>query len=58
MSRKDPWYWLETELRFETYAAAIGNRNLAAMADLERRAELSDEALDTYNERLSRFTTQ
>jgi hypothetical protein len=49
--------WLDTELRFETYAAAMGSRVQAAKTDLERQTNPDDAALDIYNERVNRFAT-
>jgi len=56
MHKDNLWEWLSTELRFEAYAADIGNRNTAALSDLESYGDLNDAALDIYNERIRRFT--
>ena len=50
-----PVAWLLTELRFEAFAAAMGDRKRAALIALEHSLELvNDEALDLYNERVDR----
>jgi len=49
--------WLSGELRFELYALYDGNRSQSARSILNRLSEVSDEALDLYNERMARFTT-
>lgn len=45
--------WVGAELRFE--AAAVSNRPEGMLADLARWEPVDDDALDLYNERLTRF---
>jgi len=50
-----PINWLLTELRFEAFAAATGDRKWAALMDLTHGTKVkNDEELDLYNERMTR----
>ena len=50
-----PIDWLLAEIRFEAFAAATGNREWAALMDLEHGPEvIQDDTLDLCNERISR----
>ncbi|GAB4004445.1 hypothetical protein EXU85_20675 [Spirosoma sp. KCTC 42546] len=50
-----PINWLLTELRFEAFAAATGDRKWAALMDLTYATKVkSDNVLDLYNERMTR----
>lgn len=53
--KPQPVNWLLSELRFEAFAAATGDRRWAALMELEHGTqEINDKHLDLYNERINR----
>lgn len=48
--------WIQHELRFEALAEFVENRADLLLLDLEHGDGVDDEALDLYNERLTRFS--
>ena len=55
IGRVYPWGWIGTELRFELLAHLVGSRRKAALNMLQQQ-DGSNASLDTYNERVNRFT--
>ncbi len=55
LTKEEAWDWVAAELRFEAHVVALGNRTEAALSCLRYRDHLSDQLLDTYNERIRRF---
>ena len=49
--------WIERELRFEALADFVESRADLLVLELEHKGLVDDEALDLYNERLNRFST-
>ena len=49
-----PLGWLEKELYWEAYALRVGNRQKAALHELEANKVVSDGDLDEYNQRMTR----
>jgi hypothetical protein len=47
--------WVEGELGFEAQAAAFGNRPGLLVSELDLLEVVTDDSLDLYNERLTRF---
>jgi hypothetical protein len=47
--------WVERELRFESLAEFVEDRNDMLLLDLVQSGPVDDAALDLYNERVSRF---
>lgn len=52
--QSQPLLWLEKELNYEMAATSVGDRRRVASEALES-GQLTDETLETYNDRLARW---
>ena len=50
-----PANWFNDEMRFETFVADFGLPRREVALDALKNSEISDDALDLYNARISRF---